>query len=162
MPNKIYQVGETALQWLASGGDEVLTLTSLGSVAGRQGGRHDFGAAARAQWYSWVFFMQFATVPVVGEVIRIYWKSSDGTHADNDDGISDAAVSAEDKLRNLRWIGNLIVDEASAIPEFSKSGRIWVNSRYGHPVIWNATADAFSATAAEHGFLMTPIPLEVQ
>lgn len=164
MANKIYQTPETAIQWLASGGDYTLTLTSLAASAGRQGGQGDLGSAARSREYTWRFYMKFVTTPVVGEVIRIYWKSSDGSHPDNDDGTTDAAVSAEDKLKNLRLLGRLIVDEASTTPEFVASGPLPIElpHRYGMPVIWNDTTDAFSATAADHGFILTPVPLELQ
>ena len=37
MTSKAYQVAETALQWLNTGGDELLTLTSVAASAGRQG-----------------------------------------------------------------------------------------------------------------------------
>lgn len=162
MPNKVYQIEETAITWLASGGTNVLTLTSLGAGAGRQGALDDFGTSARARRYAWRAWVKFATTPVVGEVVEIYWKSSDGTHPDNDDGTGDAAVSAEDKLRNLTPIGNIIVDEASITPEFVGSGEIVIPHRHGAPVIWNATADGLSSTAGDHGFQLTPIPDEVQ
>lgn len=170
MPNKVYQLPEGNITWLASGGTNTLTLTSLGAGAGRQGALDDFGTAARATDYLWRFYCKFATAPVVGEVILIYWKTSDllgasSGHPDNDDGDGDAAVSAEDKLFNLKLLGQMIVDEASATPEFVASGflpREWCAHRYGAPVIWNATVDALSSTAADHGFILTPTPLEIQ
>ena len=163
MANKIYVTPEAAITWRNAGGDNVLTLTSLAAGAGRQGALDDFGAVTpRSRKYNWRFFMQFATEPVVGEVIYIYGKTGDGTHRDNDDGAGDAAVSAEDKLRNLTLIGVLIVDEAAVAPEFSVSGDIEISSREFAPVIWNDTADAFSATAAEHGFDLMPTPDEIQ
>lgn len=162
MVNKIYQIGETAIQWLASGGDELLTLTSLAASAGRQGARHDFGTSARSPRFVWRFYTQFATAPVVGERIEIYWKSSDGTHADNDDGTGDIALSSQDKLNNLQLLGVMTVDEATASVEMGASGTIEIGDRYGQPVIYNATADALSSTAAESGFTLTPIPFEVQ
>ena len=162
MANKIYQHDETAITWLASAGTNVLTLTSVAAGAGRQGAHDDFGTAARSKVYAWRAWVKFATTPVVGEVVYIYWKSSDGTHHDNDDGTGDIAVSAEDKLLNLKLIGRIIVDEASTTPEFVGSGEIMVPHRYGAPVFWNATADALSGTAGDHGFSLTPIPPEVQ
>ena len=162
MPNLIYQNEESALTWLASGGTEPLTLTSLASGAGRQGDMYDFGVGARASLFVWRFWCKFATTPVVGEVIDIYLKTSDGTHYDNDDGATDAAVSAEDKLKNLKFIGQLAVDEASTTPEFSCSGYVYIPERQVAPVIWNATADALSATAGDHGFSLTPVPSEIQ
>lgn len=162
MANKIYQNDETALQWLASGGDELLTLTSVAAGAGRQGALHDFTAAARAREFAWRAYVQFATPPVVDEIIEIYWKSSDGTNPDNDDGTGDIAVSAADKLKNLQFLGVIIVDEAASAPTFVGSGNLDVVHQHGCPVFWNATADALSATAADHGFTLTPTPLEVQ
>ena len=37
MTSKAYILPETALQWLNTGGDELLTLTSVAAAAGRQG-----------------------------------------------------------------------------------------------------------------------------
>lgn len=162
MVSKVYQHDETAITWLASGGSKALTLTSLGAGAGRNGALNDFGTTARAREYAWRAFVQFATTPVIGERIDIYWKTSDGTHPDNDDGTGDVALSAEDKLRNLILLGSIIVDEASTTPEFVASGFMEVPQRHGAPVFWNATADALSSTAADHGFTLTPIPLESQ
>ena len=146
-----------------------MTLTSLGAGAGRQGARYDFGiiTTARAQLFDGCFYMQFATAPVVDEKIDVYWKGyhQAGSHAMNDDGDSDAAVSAEDKLKNLTYLGSLIVDEASATPEFAMFNHgdpIWIPHRYGMPVIWNDSADAFSSTAAEHGFILTPVVPQAQ
>jgi len=169
MPSTSYQIGESDVSWLNTGGSEVMTLTSLASGAGRQGARHDFGdiTVARAFLFDWWFYMQFATAPVVGEVISIYWKGYHraGVRAMNDDGNGDAALSAEDKLLNLIPLGTLIVDEASATPEFAvgnKGDPVWLPHRYGMPVIFNNTADAFSATASEHGFTLTPIAIQAQ
>ncbi len=166
---KVFQIGAADITWLSSGGSALLTLTSLGAGAGRQGARYDFGAitTAREHLFDWVFFMKFATAPVVDEVVDIYWKGyhQAGVHAMNDDGNSDAAVSAEDKLTNLIYLGSLVVDEASLTPEFAafaKGDPIWIPHRYGMPVIWNATADAFSSTAADHGFILTPIVPQAQ
>lgn len=163
MPNLVYNQPEAILKWLDSGGDELLTLTSVAAGAGRQGAMHDFGATtARSRRYVWRAFVKFATTPVLDEVIRIYLKTGDGTQFDNDDGTGDAAVSAEDKLKNLTYIGSIIVDEASNTPVFSASGEIEVSERQVAPVFWNATADVFSATAADHGFWFTPVPDEIQ
>ncbi len=169
MTSEVHQIGKSDITWLNTGGSALLTLTSLGAGAGRQGARFDFGVItdAREHLFDWVFFMQFATAPVVDENIDIYWKGyhQAGSHAMNDDGDSDAALSAEDKLKGLIHLGPLIVDEASATPEFTafnKGDPIWIPHRYGMPVIWNNTADAFSSTASEHGFILTPIIPQAQ
>lgn len=162
--SKAYVVGETAITFLASGGDVAFTNTSLGAGAGRQSAQHDFGASARALLYNWRAFIQFATAPVVGETLDIYIKTADAgnTHLDNDDGTGDAALSAEDKLRNLQYIGSITVDEASLTPEFSASGTVPIYSRFINIVFFNDTADALSSTAAEHGFILDPVVIQGQ
>ena len=160
--SKAYYLPETKHTFLASAGDVVFTQTSLASGAGRQSAQLDLGAGAQPPLFRWRAWVQFATAPVVGETVDFYLKTSDGTHLDNDDGVGDIAVSAEDKLLNLRYIGSITVDEASATPEFSSSGVISVYDRYAHIVCWNSTADALSATATEHGFSLEEIPLQGQ
>lgn len=159
MTSKLYVLDESSadVEFLASGGAVAFTLTSLGATAGRQSAQHDFGTSARPLIFEWRAWVKFATTPVVGEEIRFYLKTSDGTHLDNDDGTGDAAVSSEDKLKNLHFLGSIIVDEASSTPEFSASGITAIYSRYIHIVAWNATADALSSTAVDHGFKLHPV-----
>lgn len=162
MANLVYMNEESAITWEASGGTEPFTLTSLAADAGRQGDLYDFGVAARSRKFVWRARVQFATAPVVGETVRIYIKTSDGTYPDNDDGVSDAAVSAEDKLNNLYHIGNIVVDEAATGVTMVASGEVELSARYVAPVFWNGTADALSSTASHHGFSLTPVPDEIQ
>jgi len=162
MTSKVYVLQETPIEFLASGGDVTFTMTSLGVDAGRQSDQHYFGAAARAFMFEWRFFCKFATTPIVNHVVGLYLKTSDGTHADNDDGTTDAALSHEDKLKNLTFLGELIVDEASSTPEFSTSGVISIASPYIQVVVWNGTDELFTATAADHGFILTPVTLQAQ
>jgi len=162
MPSKAYINPETPVTWLSSAGTELITLTSLAAAAGRQGALHDFGTIPRANRYKWRAWVKMSTTPVVGEVIKLFIKTSDGTHPDNDDGTGNIAVSAENKLKNLTPIGFIKIDEAAIGVEFSASGNVLIDDRYAGPVFWNSTADALSTTAADHGFSLTPIPYESQ
>ena len=161
MVNKVYQHDETAITWLASGGTNAFTPTSLGAAAGRQGAHHDFGTAARAFRFNWRAWIKPGATRVVGEIVEVYWKTSDGSHPDNDDGTGDIAVSALDKVRNLRQIGHIEIDENAAV-EMVASGDIEIGARYGAPVFVNRTANSLSSTASDFGFSLTPIPPEVQ
>ncbi len=147
----------TSISFLASGGTEPLTLTSLASDAGRQSDQYDRGTGDLDMLYEWRAYCKFATTPVVGETVDIYLKTSDGTHIDNDDGVTDAALSAEDKLKNLTYVGSIVVDEASTTPEFSASGVCSIYARYFQVVVENSTADALCSTASDHGVIFTPI-----
>jgi len=162
MTSKVYVLPETAIEFAASGGDVTFTPTSLAASAGRQSAQHDFGASARAFLFDWRAYCKFTTTPVVGEHIDIYLKTSDGTHIDNDDGTTDAAVSNVDKLSNLTRIGRIIVDEASTTPEFVASGVVSIMARHVQVVFWNDTADALSATAADNGFVLNPVTPQAQ
>jgi len=160
--NLIYIHPETEIAWLNTGGDETFTGTSLASSAGRQGDMRDFGTAPRSKSYAWRAACVFGTAPVVGARVDIYWKTSDGSYADNDDGSADAAVSAEDKLRNLHYLGAIVVDEAASGIVSVASGVLDINHREGGPVFWNDGTAHFSATASHHHFHLVPIPDEVQ
>lgn len=162
MANFILQNEGTIISWKDSGGTLVITLNNLAAGAGRQGARHDFGTGARSQRFAWRFGAEFETQPVVGEAVRIYAKTSDGTDPDNDDGTGDGVVSAEDKLKNLAQIGTLVVDEAIVDVQMAKSGFILLPHRYFQPVIWNAAADNLQATDNINVFTLTPVPFEVQ
>ena len=171
MANKNYVVTETSLFFVpaaaAQAEDAIFEVDGLGSAAGHQSAQFDLGTTARSQLYEWRAFVQFATAPVVGETVRIYLKTA-GTsasataHPDNDDGTGDLAVSAEDKLKNLHLIGNIIVDEAAANIEMVSSGTVEIRSRAINVVFWNATADALTTDVDENGFILTPVPDELQ
>ena len=147
----------------ATDSDVTFDVDDIASGAGQQSAQHDFGVDPRARRFTWRAFVQFATAPVVGELVRIYLKTQDTVgHPDNDDGTGDAAVSAEDKLRNLRYIGSIVVDQAAINIEMVASGDVEISQRYVQVVFWNATADAFTADNNENGFSLTPVPDEIQ
>jgi len=97
----------------------------------------------------------------VGEFVDVYWKTSDGTHHDNDDGTGDIAVSSVDKLRNLQYLGTIYIDENAAV-EMVAHGELFLPHRYGCPVFWNNTANTLSATAADFGVSVVPCTDQVQ
>lgn len=166
MPNKIYTNHETTITWRDSGGTELMTLASLAAGAGRNGALHDRGAAPRATKYHWKFFCQFNTTPVVDEVVEIYLREGGVAAAverpTNDDGTGDVALSSTNKLKNLKLLSALTVDEASTAAVMSVEGTFRSAARHLGPVIMNQAADALHATAANNGFDLTPIPDEVQ
>ncbi len=167
MANEVFiKGGTTILKWADSGGDEVITLVSLATLVGRNGAMHDFGDVSRARLHSWLFFCQFATPPVVGEAVEIYWREGHNdaglVHPSNDDGTGDIALSNVDKLKNLKHIGTLIVDEATTAALMAVYGTVDVNVTHGGPTIFNRTVDSLHGTAANNGFWMWPANDELQ
>ena len=97
-------------------------------------------------------------------MIRLYLKTADAAAANptNDDGNTDIDVTHVDKLRNLLRIGQLVVDEASTSAPMVKEGYVFLPYRMAAPVVYNATQDGLSSTAADHGFDLISIPGEIQ
>lgn len=168
MANLIQQNQGTIIAWADSGADLAITLKGLATGAGRQGAEKDFGVGAVATRYAWLAQVQFdtATAPVVGEAVDIYLKTApDGANYDNDDGDgTDIAVSSIDKLKNLHYLGSIVVDEAAADVKMQASGFITIVAEKVAPVFWNATADTLDddASTTDLKFSLIPVPLEIQ
>ena len=163
MTSKAYLAApETPIVFTASGGDVAWTVDGITTLAGRQSAQHDFGDAARAFMYRWRAKTQWDTQPVVGESLDFYYKSSDGTILDNDDGTGDIALSAADKLKNLHYIGSIIVDEAIIDTPSGASGVIAIYERYIHIVAFNNSVDTISTTANDTSFTLTPLSIQGQ
>ena len=171
MANLIYRNREATLFFVpaaaAQAETRIFELDSLGAAAGIQSAIHDLGEGAIAQTYEWRAFTQFATTPVLGETVDFYLKTAGNSasstgHPDNDDGTTASAVSAVDKLKNLKYLGSIVVDEAVADIEMVASGTVTVTARAFQIVAWNAAADALTTDVDENGFWLSPAPLEVQ
>jgi len=168
MANKIYLQTETAILFGSEAGDDVDWSTeSIASAAGRQSAEHDFGAAPRSRLYRFEFWTQLQATPTVGLEVRVYIKQNGGEgassdHPGNDDGTTDAAVSAEDKLRNLLFVGSVVVDQAAANIEMKLDTMVEINARHIQLVLWNASGATITSDVAETKARLTPMPDEIQ
>lgn len=165
MANKVYMITETSIVFGSEVGDDVAwSSESISDGAGRQSSLQDRGAdgTARAWVYRYRIYTQAQATPTVGNACRFYLKTSDGTHPDNDDGTSDAAVSAEDKLRNLTQLRSAVVDEAAANIEYVSKGRVPIAARHFGVTLWNAMGSTITTDAAETKAVFTPIVDEIQ
>lgn len=168
MANLIQHNQGTVTTWKDSGGSHVLTFKGLASGAGRQGVEHDFGVGVADWRIAWGLLVHFdtATAPVVGEQLDVFFKLSiDGVIYGNDDGDgTDIAVSTIDKLRNLKYLGSLIVDEAAADVPMVIQDVIDVRTEKIQPVIWNSSADNLDddTSPTDSLFVIVAYPLEIQ
>jgi len=164
MTSKAYLAApETAIVFTQSGGTVAADFDTVSAGAGHQSAQHDFGTGARAFMFNWRAWTTMATDAAVGETIDFYYKSgyTTSTRLDNDDGTGDIALSAENKLNNLHYIGSIVMDEVSQT-EMVASGTIAIYEEFINIVMWNATADATDATANSTGFALTPISIQGQ
>lgn len=168
MPNKLYQNDETASLFGSEAGDDVAwTTESVADGAGRQSATLDLGAAPRAYRYLLEVWTQFQATPTAGNALRVYIKESGSEtatadHPTNDDGTGDAAVSDEDKLKNLDPVLSVAVDEAAADVEMGAKAIIEIPVRHIQLVLWNDSGATTTADAAETKARLTPLPPEIQ
>ena len=151
----------TRVTFEASGGNVVLTLTSLAAGAGRISATFNKGTGAQELHIIGGLLTQFATTPVAGETIRIYLieqiearnGGSPAFKVPGDLGSSDAAVSDEDRFITAgHLITSLTVPPSPAADTeyVSKPFDIVVRAQKFQYGIWNGTVDALTATATEH------------
>ena len=164
MPNKIYTARETAITFADSAQTPsyTITLSALANGAGRISAQADRGAGSTASWYRWRATIQQATAGTVGNTFEIYVSTSDGTNPDGNEGVADAALSAENKLKNMRLIGIVIADLTTTNTNITASGDCWIPTRYFSVVVWNRLGVALKTDTAVHSVKLTPIPDEVQ
>ena len=173
MPNLVHGSRGTRITFEASGGDVALTLTSLGAGAGRISGTYDKGTGSQETRYIGGLRTQFATLPVAGEMMRIYLieqveARDGGTPAfkvPGDLGSSDAAVTDEDDLIAAGiQIGTFIVPPSPAADTeyVSRTFEFETRAQKFQLAVWNATADALTATAGEHELYIIDVDDEIQ
>ena len=119
-------------------------------------------STSKARLYTWRATFQWAGTPVVGETADLYIAESDGLDVDGGVGLVDAAVTDLDKLKNLKYIGSIIIESVTISLDVTGSGLFTLNSRFGSLVIHNAATDALRTDTTVHGVEITPAPDEAQ
>ena len=149
-----------------------IDLTSLATTDAWQGEKADLGAT-RAPGYAVKVCIEMDVAPVAGAPIEFYWVSSysgtagtgndggaESAGADSDwDGIpgGDAASRLEYK-QHLILIGVLAAGADADIPMVKTINTYFVPpTRYGFPIVYNGTAQAFQGDAVEMYIALIPI-----
>lgn len=156
MANEVYQLIGTAVSF-SSAGDVAFSAASVAFGAGRKSAQWDTGVTPQPAEYSWRAKTKLQATPVVGETIDFYMATSDGTIIDGTTTAADAAFTDEDALKNMLYLGSLVVD-TTGTDSIQASGTFRMHERYGVLVMWNATAaETLSATAGDHDFIVKPL-----
>ena len=151
----INQTQGTTVTWTSTGGDEVITLTSLANGTGRQGDEHDFGATFPER-VRIELLVDFNVAPTAGLTIEVYWASSDdGTDYDGECTGADAAYSTLADCARLHYVGSLVASNDTD-PQRA-SWVFFLPARYGVPVVWNASGQALTATGTDQVLTVTPL-----
>jgi hypothetical protein len=162
MANKIYIARETAITFKGSGGDYAITLNNLAAGVARISARADQGVGSKAREFEVRAVMEFETAPVVGNTVDLYLSTSDGIDPDGQEGVADADVGDNESLKNMKFIGSVVVTSTDADHQMTASFIIPIPTRYYSIVVHNKTADNLQATANTCWVIVTPIPPEVQ
>jgi len=148
-----------------TGGTFLFTPTSVGAQAGRSSAEWDKGTGAQPGEFEWRAKCGLGitpAAPTLAETIDIYLATSDGTIVDGNVTPGDAAFTDFDALKNLHYIGSLLVDSTSA-HIIQSSGTFPHVARFATLVWWNNTLNtSLSATSTEFEFIATPIPAQAE
>jgi hypothetical protein len=179
MANEVLVKMGTAIVWADTtdfGGSPIartvqIDLTSVANGAARQGVKVDLGAT-RADRYAVTLRVELDVAATSGTTVDLYWAPSPHTTAGtaNPGGVSgtDAAYtgtagdSIADSVKQLDHIGSLVctADAATVVQQ-----QAWIYSppeRYGSPVVFNQSGQAFEGDAVEMSIIFNPIVDEVQ
>lgn len=179
MANEILVKNGTQIVWADTtdfGGSPIarthqIDLTSIATVAAREGAKADLGAL-RAARYSVTLRVEMDVAPVSSAIVSMWFgQSPHGTAGTaNPGGLTGADAdytgtagdSLADSIQQLDNVGHLpcTSDAAPVVQQ-----RTWVfmpTERYVIPVVYNHTAQAFEGDAVEMSIIMTPLVDEVQ
>lgn len=156
----------TTLTWKDSGGDYVITASSLAAITGRGGAVGDLGAWPHARRFRWYLETAWVANPTAGQGLELWFALWD-----NDTGpampwgqvsAADAAVTLA-QLQNCMPAGQVIA-EAAATSLYSSGGVVDLPARYVTPILYNnSTTKALAAVGTTPTILrLTPIMDEIQ
>ena len=178
----VYQAG-TALvfassTFVAEAGDkhflgartDQIELSGVATATARQSDKVDL-TASRSPSYAVTASIEWATPPVVGEVVSFYWAPSESATAGQDNpgnivGVDSAyAGTADDSVANsvrqLQFIGVMpaLLDDVGFC-QTSYIGKFSPPAQYGTLVVYNETSDNFD-DSSEMSVRLSPIVMKV-
>ena len=181
MPNKIYRAVETCVEFsdpMPSGSpspsptesetdlgcDQVdLSLANLGANSGRISAQYDRGPGSQPVRHKVRGRFVWQTAPAQDETVEIYIAESDGNDEDGDVGVSDAAISDKNTLKNLKIVGPVTAESATANKVFTASFITNIYARYYSVGVWNqSAADNLRNVRRRNKVIVTPMPPEIQ
>lgn len=125
-----------------------MTLAGLTNNAARMGQSADFGAVF-CEWVEFWLTTRFALAPTADKALELWWAASpDGVGWPGGVSGADGAFTAANKSQLL--LVGVLTTLASATSQSQLVGSIRLPSRWGAPVLLNASGQTLSATAADH------------
>jgi len=141
------------------GADFAFSVEGLTNANGRVSAQIDLGAVPRPSEYQWSCEVQFQATPTQFASLDLYIaKAPDGdaTQIDGDVGNADAALADIDMRSNLRFIGNVMSENAAASEVLRNSGSFVVTTRFISIIAFNASGATVNATDSNFRFDLQP------
>ena len=160
MANEAYiRTGTALLVSGAAGADHAWSVEGLTNANGRVSAQIDLGAVPRPAYYKWSCEVQFQATPTQGIGLELYKAGApdgDSTQIDGDVGASDAALGDVDMRYNLKQIGYVVSENATASEVCVASGSFEHMDRYLTLVAYNASGAPVNATDTNFVFTLQP------
>lgn len=160
MANKIYTAAESAITFGDSSQTVVLAMQNLAANTGVIGAELDRGAGSLASRFRLRGSFQKGVAGVVGQVIRIFIFTSDGTNRDGLVGTSGALT--ENQALNAFLTLPVIVNTTSTSVRINQSFVVEIPFRYISVGVINSTTGLLLNSANACVISLTPIPDEIQ
>jgi hypothetical protein len=142
-----------------AGADYAFSVEGLADGAGRVSAQIDLGAVPRPMIVDWSAECQWQATPTQGGRLDLYISTApdvDSTMIDGDVGASDAALSDVDSKRNLKWIGAIVSENATASEVCAASSAFTTLKRYLSIVAINGAGATINATDSNFQLKLTP------
>lgn len=165
MTSKAYVAPETTLSINGeAGADYAWSMENVSNGAGRVSAQIDLGVSPRAFQYHWSCEALWVATPTQYNVLELYIAEapdSDSTQIAGDVGATDAALGDLDQVKNCRYIGSVVVEDA-ATTIMVGSGYFDTSVRYISLIGINNGGAALNATDSNFQFKLTPVPIQGQ
>lgn len=138
-----------------AGADAAFSVEGLADSTGRVSAQIDLGVSPRPYIFTWSAECQWQATPDQYGRLKFYIATApdgDATQIDGDVGSSDAALGDVDMLRNLRYIGDIVSENAAANEVCVASGEFVCMQRYISIVAFNDGGAAINATDSNFRF----------
>lgn len=163
MTSKVYVLPEPTIKVNGEAGANVaLSAEGILTNTGRVSAVQDWGNVARAFEYDWLCTVQWQGTPTQYGTLDIYLAEYDESGLPPGDiGTADAALADLDQLRNLRHIGNVVIEDADTTI-MRASGSFESKARYHQYVVHNNGSTTLNATDSNFSLKITPKVIQGQ
>lgn len=168
MSSFIYRTAGTPITWKGSGGTYAITLAALANNAARQGAKGDLGDPRAIDW-ELMAEIEWQSAPTAGVSVPIYWSSSPSATAgtQNSGGASgaDAAYQAGNEaafVQQLELVGIFVATGNGSGTIQNMKFVFRPDHRYGMPVPYNTSGQAFATSGTNIIFTLTPLAIQAQ